>query len=64
MKEAFSRWALDSSAPMSVPDWYPLIALAREWNVPPWALEEAPVEWLIRGLYITRFHARTTVSKE
>jgi hypothetical protein len=63
MKEAFGRWALEPSAAMPVPDWYPLISLAREWNVPPWELEDAPVEWLARGLFITRLNANTTVSK-
>ena len=48
---------------MPVPDWYHILDLAREWHVPPWELESAPVEWVARGLYLNRLRNSTTVTR-
>lgn len=37
-----------------MPGTYILDQLAQRWHVPPWALEEAPVDWLLRGLEFQR----------
>lgn len=33
-----------------MPFTYALEQLAMRWHVAPWVLDEAPVEWIIRGL--------------
>lgn len=37
-----------------VPFIYVLDVLAQRWHVPPWVLDDAPVEWLLRGLEFQR----------
>ena len=45
-----------------MPDWYIVLDLAREWGVPPWELESAPIEWLVRGLTLSRIRSSVKVS--
>lgn len=49
---------------MPVPDWYPILDLAKEWGVPPWVIEDGPADWVIRALTVQRIRSSTTVSRE
>lgn len=44
----------DDGALFGVPFTYVLDALAQRWGIPPWVLEDAPIDWLIRGLEFLR----------
>lgn len=37
-----------------VPLSYQVEALAQRWHVPPWVIEDAPLEWVMRGLEFMR----------
>ena len=58
LKKAFTRAALgDSGVLTEIPFNYALDLLAQRWHIAPWQLEDAPVEWLIRGLEYERMEA-------
>jgi hypothetical protein len=62
LAQALSLAALNgTSAP--IPYVYALDQLARRWSIPPWELEAAPAEWLLRGLAFIRTEASVKVSK-
>ena len=42
---------------------YALDALAQRWGVAPWQLEEAPGEWVLRGLEFMRIESSVTTRK-
>jgi hypothetical protein len=47
--------ALGGGGPLkNVPFDYVLEQLAERWHVPPWVVEEAPVEWVLRTLEYRR----------
>jgi len=46
-----------------VPFVYALDALAQRWGIAPWALEEAPLDWIIRGLEFERLEGSTKVTR-
>lgn len=52
LRTALANAALGNAS--EVPFTYALDQLARRWNVPPWALEDAPLDWLVRGLEFAR----------
>lgn len=57
MRRAELAWALDPSTSAPVPAWYPVFQVAREAGITPWALEEAPAEWVARLFEIHRIRS-------
>ena len=46
-----------------VPFHYVLEYLARRWHIAPWELEDAPIDWLIRGLEYQSLEASVEVKR-
>ena len=63
LRTALARTAINPDAKTPVPLEYALDALAQRWGVAPWELEEAPGEWVLRGLEFMRIESSVTTRK-